>query len=148
MLLLTSRIVFFCDQNLSGDAIPQALISATGYPCEKHKDNFALDARDVDWLPQIGRRGWILLTRDWQMLRRPIEREAILAANVRAFVFRERSLKGEVMAEIIRVAAPHMIHAIDQFEAPFVFSLENDGHITALSPITEIAAPPASSSAV
>jgi PIN domain-containing protein len=138
VLLLTSRIVFFADQNLSGDAIPQALIDSTGYPCQKHKDNFALDAHDVDWLPQIGRRGWILVAKDWRMLQRPIERQAILASNVRAFIFRERSLKGQIMAEIIKVAAPHMIRAIDRFQAPFVFSLETNGHITALSSLTDI----------
>ncbi len=138
MLLLTSRIVFFADQNLSGDAIPQALIDSTGYPCQKHKDNFALDAQDVDWLPKIGQRGWILVAKDWRMLTRPIERQAILAANVRAFIFRERSLKGEVMVEIIKVAAPRMIRAIDRYQPPFVFSLETDGLITAISLLTDI----------
>jgi PIN like domain len=97
----TSGIVFFTDQNLSGETIPQALVSASGYPCQKHKDNFALDARDVDWLPQVGRRRWILITKDWRMLQRSVERGAMLAANVRAFVFREQRLRGEVMAEII-----------------------------------------------
>jgi hypothetical protein len=140
-LLLTSRIVFFTDQNLSGETIPQALISSSGYPCQRHRDNFPLDARDVDWLPTVGRRGWILVTKDWRMLQRPLEREAILAANVRAFIFRERNLRGEIMAQIIRVAMPRMLGAIDRYEAPFVFSLERDGTIQALSALSDIKQP-------
>jgi hypothetical protein len=138
LLQLTNRIVFFTDQNLSGDTVPQAIIKASGYPCQRHKDNFSINAEDVDWLGPLGDRGWILVTKDWGILKRPVERDALLAAKVRAFVFRERRLKGEVMAEILTLAMPKMLRAIDTYKAPFVYSLEVDGSIIALSALEKI----------
>jgi len=111
---------------------------ASGYPHQIFADNFRIDARDVDWLPSVGSRGWILVTKDWRIQERPSERAAITNAKVRAFIFRERRLKGEVMAEIIQLAMPQMLRAIDRYRAPFIFALETDGTTTPLSTLEDI----------
>lgn len=44
----------------------------------------AAGARDVDWLPVVGAKGLTVLTRDKRIRQRPLERQALLAHNVRA----------------------------------------------------------------
>jgi len=138
LLELTSGIVFFVDQNLSGRIIPEAIARASNRPCHKHKDFFPIDAEDIDWLPSVGRWGWILITRDWGILQKPTERDALLASGVRAFVFRERNIKGEVIAAILTTAMPRILRAVRSYRAPFVFSLEIDGTIDAISNLVKI----------
>jgi hypothetical protein len=138
LLLLTSRIVFFLDQCLSGDALPRAVVEFSGYPVQKHRNNFPVTAKDPEWLLPIGRRGWILITKDWQIQERPLLREAILNAGVRAFVFRETRLKGEVMIAILKHAMPKMLSAINHYAAPFIFALEADGQLTPISNLEEL----------
>jgi hypothetical protein len=46
------------------------------------------DAKDRDWLPSIGRRGWVVLTADFRMRYRERERDAIMENGVRVFILR------------------------------------------------------------
>ncbi len=134
VLLLTSRIVFFVDQSLSGKAIPQAICQFSGYPAEMFVGNFEIDADDVDWLPVIGKRGWILITKDYGILTSPVEREALLNAGVRAFVFRRQTLSDRVTITMLKLFMPRMIRTIDRYRAPFVYVLDETG----LEPVSNL----------
>lgn len=50
---------------------------------------------DESWLAVIGSRGWLALMRDQNIRRRPLERRALVAAKVGAFV----CIAGEATAE-------------------------------------------------
>jgi PIN like domain len=51
--------------------------------------NFArYDEKDQDWLPVIGKRGWVVLTADYRMRYRERERDALMEHNVRMFILR------------------------------------------------------------
>lgn len=65
---------------------------------EVHDDHFAPDARDEEWLSVAGQHDWVVLTKDERIRRRPLERDALLAARVRAFVLTARRLSGPEMA--------------------------------------------------
>ena len=56
-------LVFFIDRSLGRKIVAQALreISET---VEIHDDHFAPDAKDEAWLAEVGKRGWIVLTKD------------------------------------------------------------------------------------
>jgi hypothetical protein len=41
--------------------------------------------KDDEWLQEIGRRRWVVLTKDKNFRRRPLELDAILTGGVRAF---------------------------------------------------------------
>lgn len=49
------------------------------------RDHFPEDTPDADWLEDIGKRGWVLITKDRAIGRRPIEREALKTHKVGAF---------------------------------------------------------------
>lgn len=52
---------------------------------ELHDDHFPQETRDKDWLPVVGRRGWVVLTADVRIRYRGIEIDALMRAGVRCF---------------------------------------------------------------
>jgi hypothetical protein len=54
------RPVFFVDRCL-GKAVAVALRTA-GVEVHTHDDHFAQTTRDVDWIPEVTARGWVILT--------------------------------------------------------------------------------------
>jgi PIN like domain len=56
-------ITFFIDRCLGNKLIVETLRGA-GLTVEIHDDHFGKNAPDVDWIPEIGNRGWIILTKD------------------------------------------------------------------------------------
>jgi len=93
------KIVFFLDRCTNSRALVAALVAA-GALVEKHSDHFADDIADEDWLPIVGAKGWVVLTNDKRIRHRQIEREAFMAAGVRAFVLTAGHLSGAEAAEL------------------------------------------------
>jgi hypothetical protein len=50
---------------------------------------------DTVWLEKVGRAGWVALTKDDAIRRRPAELEALVAHGVRAFCLTNANLTGE-----------------------------------------------------
>jgi hypothetical protein len=90
---LPPEFVFFLDRSLGRVHVSQAL-RALGADVKVHDDHFPLHARDSDWLPEVGRRGWVVLMKDKRIRRNQLERDALLAAGVRAFVLTSGNLTG------------------------------------------------------
>lgn len=81
-------------------AVADAL-TARGVDFETHRDHFAPDAPDDEWLPAVGDRGWIILTRDARMRHIELERSAIERVGARQFVIRGGELKAADVAAIL-----------------------------------------------
>lgn len=62
------------------------MLAEAGIRVERHDDHFAQDTPDADWLAEIGRRGWFVLTYDRRIRYKPNEQEAVLRAGVGLFV--------------------------------------------------------------
>ncbi|MDE3156863.1 MAG: hypothetical protein KGN76_17320 [Acidobacteriota bacterium] len=71
-------------------------------------DEFA-GKRDVDFLPVIGGRGWVLLTKDKNVRRNQLEINAILNAGVRAFVITATSLNHQQISDLVSKAMPRIV---------------------------------------
>jgi len=54
----------------------------------------------------VGARGWVVLTKDSRLRFRPLEKEALIAANVQVFVFTGGNVPGAAMADAIVKAIP------------------------------------------
>ena len=99
--------VFFLDRNLGTKHVAHAL-RAAGATVEVHNDHFLQDARDEIWLPEVGKRGWVVLTKDDRIRYRPTERAAVISARVALFVLSSGNLNGEDMAQAFVAALPRM----------------------------------------
>ena len=88
---------------------------------ELHDDHFPQDAKDADWLPDVGARGWVVLTKDKRIRKRPDELAAVRAACVRMFVLSTgRGLSGEGMARVFLDSRARMERFIRKTPAPFI----------------------------
>ena len=121
----------FIDENHSKTPHILRVLSEHLHPTEQYvpfESCFDAGTPDEDWLPTVGRKGWILLSADSRLWRRAVLREALFDAGVRAFIFTENTLRGETRAEILRRALPEMRLLVKQNPPPFVASLTVDGH--------------------
>lgn len=57
------------------------------------------DVLDVEWLELAGGNGWAVLMKDDRIRYRPIEREALITHNVRAFCLAGGNLRADDMAD-------------------------------------------------
>lgn len=123
-----SSITFFIDRCLGSKRIAAALREA-GLSVESHDDNFATDAPDVDWLPIVGERGWIVLTKDANINRRPLERMAVARSGVCLFILASQNLSGNDMIEILMKAIVPMQNLVRKHPAPFIAKIYRDSKV-------------------
>ena len=110
---------FFIDRCLGTKSIVEAL-REINISVEIHDDHFKQNALDVDWLSEIGKRGWVILTKDANIGKNPIERMAVASANIRMFVLASQNLSGSDMADIFVRSIPEMKRFISLNPAPFI----------------------------
>ncbi len=92
-------------------------LRTAGATVEIHRDHFADDAPDVEWLAEVGRHGWVVLTKDDAIRRNLLERQALLAANLRAFILTSQNMSGPDMAELV-VRFRHRIEKLARTTPP------------------------------
>lgn len=114
--------IFFVDRSLGGKLVAEALRAADANVIV-HDKVFEQNAKDVEWLAEAGRRGWIVLTKDAAMRRNPHEKAMFRDAQVRVFALARKNLIGVEMAQLFVKALPGMVTRAATVPAPFVFSI-------------------------
>jgi hypothetical protein len=102
-------LVFFIDRSLGGKLLPAA-IRATGRTVEAHDDHFPPETPDTVWISDVASRRWIILTKDDNITRNPLELDALLYSGARAFVLTTTHITGAEQAEIV-------VHHLARMEA-------------------------------
>lgn len=126
-----SHFVFFVDRSLGRKAVAKALRGADA-AVEIHDDHLPSDATDEKWLTYVGERNWVALTQDARIRYRENELQALVRANVRAFVLTAKNLRGEENAAIVVQALPAMVRFLSKHDAPFVARIARNGKIDLL----------------
>lgn len=98
-------------------------------------DTFGTGVKDVDWLPMVGAKGWVLITKDKQIRRRTLERDALTRSGVRAFVLTGDGMTGEQQAAVITKALKQMRKMLDRQPPPFIAGITREGNVSLLHPI-------------
>jgi predicted nuclease of predicted toxin-antitoxin system len=93
---------------------------------------FGTGTHDVDWLPKVGKRGWILITKDKNIRKREIELRALKQARVRAFVLTATHLRGEEQARVLNEALPAMVRLLRRKAASFLANISADSNVQIL----------------
>lgn len=120
--------VFFVDRCLGSKKVPEALKGA-GVIVEFHDDHFAKESQDTEWLPEVGKKGWIVLTKDAHIGKRTLERIAVAHAGIRMFVLASQNLSGADMAEVFKQAIKAMQEFAQDNPAPFIAKVYRDGRV-------------------
>ena len=119
---LDEPFVFFVDRCLGKHTVPDALrlAVAPNERVEAHDDHFPQDATDGEWLVEVGRRGWVAFSQDRNILRNPLEQNAILAAQV-AFVGVGRAhAPAANIAETLIAALPSIRRSLRRFRVRLI----------------------------
>lgn len=87
---------------------------------------------DVQWLPAVAARGWIVLTKDKNIRRNYLEIETILNSGVRAFVLTATDLRKEQQAEIL-LNAMRKVERLSVQKGPFIFNITRMGYLSRIS---------------
>lgn len=103
-----------------------------GCNVEIHDQHFPKDAKDTEWLSEVGRRGWVVLTKDHHIRTRQNELIALLAADVAAFVLTAGDLAGQDMADAFVRALPKMNRMLIGQPRPFIARVSPGGVVTLL----------------
>ena len=94
------EIVYFTDRDL-GHQFPEKL-RAAGLRVERHDDHFGQLTPDPEWISEIGRRGWVALTRDTRIRYSPLAVETLMVSGARLFVIVGRLTTEEAAAIFLR----------------------------------------------
>lgn len=101
---------------------------------EIHDDHFPPDEKDKVWLQEVGRKGWLVLTKDRKIRYRGPEVAALAGAGVGAFVLRAGNVQGQDMGQIFVKALPAMKRFAAKTARPFIVSVAQSGRLTKLYP--------------
>ena len=125
---LREPFVYFVDECLGRHVVPDALRRAV--EVGERVEVLPQGTLDVDWIPVAHRGGWVCLTKDRALRRRPNELAALLAAEFAVFVVGEA--RGEAQAARIVHALPTMRRALRARDVPLIGRVEDDGGVTIL----------------
>lgn len=102
---------------------------AAGALVEAHIDHFPINALDTEWLPEVSRRGWVVITKDWGLNSNLLELRAIAAAKARVFILSSGNYTGEQMAEILVSGLDRMEKVVQGNQAPFIARITSNGQV-------------------
>jgi predicted nuclease of predicted toxin-antitoxin system len=129
---VADRPTFFVDHCL-GKGVVRALLAA-GVAVENHSAHFAPDAADVDWIPVVSMRGWVILTKDKSIRRRAEERDASVAADARIITLTPAHMTGEQMVTLLLDSLPAIDQLLQTQSAPFIAGLNRQEGLRVLLP--------------
>ena len=124
-------LTYFVDECLGRHYVVDALRQA-GARVEVHHDHFDSGAPDSEWLPIVGERRWVVLTKDRNIRRRELEIHALMNARVRAFVLTTAELTGAEQAATFVRALPKMNRMASASRGPLIGRVSESGGISML----------------
>jgi len=96
---------------------------------ERHETHFAPGTEDTVWLPFVGEKGWLLVTKDKRIRFNELEKAAVLRNHVREFYFSSGNYSGAEMAVMLVQALPGMAKLCRKHDPPFIASITKNGNV-------------------
>lgn len=124
-------LTFFLDYQIGRYVVANALREA-GASVEVHIDHFSQSAPDLEWIPEVGRRSWVLITRDTNIRRNPLERAAYENAGLRGFVVTGKEMSGPDLAALLARSLRGMVNRAAGRRGPLLFTISHGGVFTKL----------------
>jgi hypothetical protein len=123
------EVVFFLDEGLGRYEVARAL-GLAGYSVKAHHELFTPGTPDEEWLPKVGERGFVVLSKDDAIRLNHGQKQILLSANVRAFFLGRADASGSVMANAFLSAAPRMVRIAQGEPRAFIARVHPDGRVT------------------
>ncbi|HJW10746.1 MAG TPA: hypothetical protein VJ598_03110 [Albitalea sp.] len=118
----------FIDRDTWSHRLDAALREA-GIPFVAHRSLFEPDTPDTTWIAEVGRRGWVVVTRDQEIRRRPNELRAVRDAGLHLFALTSGNLSAADTAAVIAKAWPSIQRWVAHTLPPALFSITRSGEV-------------------
>ena len=109
-------------------------MKAANYDVKLLKDEFGAGTPDPDWLPVVAAKGWIIIGKDDRWRYRAEEKQILINAKARTFIFVSKSAKREEIAEAVVAALPKMAQLIASQPPPFIARVLLSGYVGIIYP--------------
>lgn len=110
-------VVFFTDRDL-GNGFPD-ILSASGLFVERHRDHFAPDCPDEEWLRIVGAKRWVAITHDARIRYKPNELAAIRRHGVALLVVVGKAPFADLARNFV-VTAPKVLSFLGRRNPPLI----------------------------
>jgi hypothetical protein len=122
---------FFFDRDI-GTAVPRALklVRQAFDDVHYHDELFDADTQDIVWIPEVGRRNWVVITRNRKIATNIAELAAFKAAQLRCFcLMQSRGSQLDRWRTLQRVVKSwdDMHGELEIRPAPFFVGVRQDG---------------------
>lgn len=114
--------VLYLDENLDNCKPILDALNTQNVRYERHQSHFKRGTADEVWLPFVGERGWIVLTKDKRNRYNEWERSAVRRNAIREFYFGSGNFSGAEMADALVRALPEL-RKISRQLPPLVVSI-------------------------
>jgi hypothetical protein len=104
-------------------------LEKAGAIVKKHKDYFPPEALDVDWLMEVSKLDWVVLTKDKKIGSRPLEVDAIARAGVKVFILVSGDLSSQQMADVFANSLEKLKGIAKGNKAPFIAKIYKSGKV-------------------
>ena len=96
---------FFFDNDISYRIVEalKELVPPDEHELRYLRQEFPMGTKDIDWIPEIGKLGWILISKDYNQRRRETEHRALRDSNVKALYLRQTGGQHEIYADAARI---------------------------------------------
>lgn len=114
-----------------------------GQDVQLHADRYPGrgDVPDEEWISDVTRDGYIILTHDARIRSRPAERTAFEAAGARVFVFATKHPTPFVHLRALMIAWERIEDEVATMAPPFMFGIDADGVMNQYVPYDPAARP-------
>ena len=121
-------LTLFLDRSLGRDTVASKLRDA-GFEVEIHDNHFPPDSRDDQWLPVVGQRGWIVLTKDKNIRYRSAELLAVVKGNARVYTLVSGNMTALQMADVFTKAVHHIEKSVRIYKPPYIAKIFSSGSV-------------------
>ncbi len=94
---------FFFDNDISFRVVHALRHLVHGHDLISLRDRFSVSAKDTDWIPEAGKNGWVVISRDFNQRRRDSEHKALRDNKVKAIYIRQSGNPADLFADAARI---------------------------------------------
>jgi hypothetical protein len=124
---------YFLDESISGRTLVSAM-RAAGHDVKILAEEFGSGTPDPQWMPIAIARQWVLIGKDDRWRYRSEEKEILIRARARAFIFVSKTAKRQEIADAIMSALPAMARLLTNQPAPLIARILLSGHVGLIYP--------------
>jgi hypothetical protein len=98
-----------------------------------HDACFPPGTKDTEWVPEIARRGWVVLSKDLNISSNALERITLFESGARAFLLSQQDLSGPAQVTAFLQALRRIRNIARSEPPPFIARVSPSGEVKVLT---------------